>query len=71
VSDGVKNDEQATVEAQVNQIVRAYFALGQAVDYSALALATDQAIEAGNLEPNNPDFWRAVSAELRRRATDV
>lgn len=67
----LNDDEQAQVEAEVAEMILEHQGSSEPFDFLAMAEATERAIEGGDLDPHDPEYWRAVVAELRRRAADV
>jgi hypothetical protein len=67
MSDSVGDDEQPMVEAEVSRMIEE---AADDFDPGRHADAIDTKLAAGPLEPNDPPFWRAVVAELRRRARE-
>jgi hypothetical protein len=66
----LNDHEQAQVEAEVTEIIAEHQGSGETFDVLAMANATERAIEGGSLDFHDPEYWRAVVAELRRRATE-
>jgi hypothetical protein len=68
-------DDDLAVQVEVNAIVEEYGADGEAFDYNRFADDTEREIARHlteqHLDPPDVNFWRAVVAELRRRADDA
>jgi hypothetical protein len=64
--------DEVVVQFEVNALVEAFSEPGEAFDYHRHADATEAEIARHetqqHLDPPDPAFWRAVVAELRRRA---
>ena len=73
--DDLPEDDDLAVQIEVNAIIEEYGADGEPFDYNRFADDTEREIvrhlTEQHLDPPDVDFWRAVVAELRRRADDA
>ena len=63
-------DFEGLVQAQVDELEFHYASLGETTGYLAFAAHIDGELARNggqSLIPPDPDFWRAVAAECRRR----
>jgi hypothetical protein len=66
----VSEDELPQVEAQVSALIDERH-IDTTADFARVAEEIQGSLDAGSLSPDDPPFWRAVIAALRRRAISV